>query len=114
MNKILFPSVKINKTFKLFKEKENFIKTQLKKSEKFIYVSYKHEFYYLDLQTWNKENKYFYKVPYNKSVDELDRLLAFQTKLESSKLLDLLVVFEAEFSIFSYNDALLFNNSLIA
>ncbi len=91
--------VKIKKEVKDIDKKVDFLNKEIERGATFIYVAFKHKLSFFDLTTIDDEYKFFYLIPYNSFVDNEWSHLAFQTKLDLDKLLELLVFYDAEFPV---------------
>lgn len=91
--------VKIKKEYKEIDKKVDFLNEAIQKGSSFVYVAFKHKLSFFDLSTIDDEYKFFYLLPYNSFVDNEWSHLAFQTKLDLDKLLELLVFYDAEFPV---------------
>ncbi len=89
--------VKVIKEYKDIDKKIDFLNNAIEKGVTFVYVAFKHKLSFFDLTTIEDEYKFFYLIPYNSFVDNEWSHLAFQTKLDINKLIELLVFYDAEF-----------------
>ncbi len=89
--------VKIKKEYKEIDKKLDFLNKSIKSGANFIYVAFRHNLSFFDLKTIDDEFKFFYLIPYNSFVDNEWSHLAFRSKLDLDKLLELLVFYDADF-----------------
>lgn len=97
--------ISIKEEIKESNQKISFLNESIDNGKRYIYVSLKHDKSFFDLSTVNDEYKYFFNIPYNLYIDEKWSHMKFRTKIETDKLLELLVLYDAEFPLLNEDSA---------